>query len=788
MRKKSTISDKLKIYSAIAAGLLTTGKEANASIVYTDINPDASKGVNSDYNVDFNNDGNIDVRIMQRTDIYGMVTLAASGITNGTKIAGYPSTGSGGTTIAAKLDFGSSIDPSILYTNGGSGYMSLINGTFTAYPWTGGATDKYVGAKFIIGSNTHYGWILVSTGSDSKSFVVKSYAYENVPSTGISAGATVSASPAPIAGSVTATDIANNNNASDISVSWTKPADETGIFRYRVFVVPAEYAASFDVTAAKEVSSERYTQIDPTGDDHSFELTSNLLTTQGLPVSNGKSYKLFVMSVASPGYVDALSQASNSLTLSKPAETVTEVTGYDSGDNNNASDLTVTFYKPLDDSGIKGYKIFVVPREDAETFDLTMALSVGSDSYFSYGYQDVEIPTESTIPSFARAFNTRSLPNPVSITLPANIKSTDGNAISIGKEYRIFVLSEGNGTDYISSLSSQSNYVMLQLTAETVTDILASDVSDNNNASDIEVTFNKVADESTVVAYRIFVVPASQAEGFTLKSAQTSSSDRYQTVDPDGNNPKVKLSADLLDSEGNPINSATSYAIIVMSAGNTGYIDNLAYPDNLFSLSSPASQVSNITVSVTGSTAGDIAVNFDRSSEVTGVKSYRIFVLSADNAGHFDLAEAVEVSDGNYYEITDLEGDMPVRLPVDLRSVYGDDIIYGTMYKVFVMSVGDEGYTNSLSKASESFMLDEATGIAKGSVLPSSDIFVFGNELMVRNMPENGTLEIFDLSGARLGNANLEKGDNVFNVSDVKSLFLVSITSNGKTQSKKLSK
>jgi hypothetical protein len=51
------------------------------------------------------------------------------------------------------------------------------------------AGDSYVGVKFKLGSNTHYGWILInSTGGASGAIKIKSYAYNDIADQSITAG------------------------------------------------------------------------------------------------------------------------------------------------------------------------------------------------------------------------------------------------------------------------------------------------------------------------------------------------------------------------------------------------------------------------------------------------------------------------------------------------------------------------------------------------------------------------------------------------------------------------
>ncbi|MBS0659815.1 MAG: PEP-CTERM sorting domain-containing protein [Verrucomicrobia bacterium] len=72
----------------------------------------------------------------------------------------------------------------------GSRYLSAgtpsYYGGFATGPTPPG-TQAYVGFRFTIGANTHYGWLLLSVGPGSIDFV--SAAYDNTPNTPIAAGA-----------------------------------------------------------------------------------------------------------------------------------------------------------------------------------------------------------------------------------------------------------------------------------------------------------------------------------------------------------------------------------------------------------------------------------------------------------------------------------------------------------------------------------------------------------------------------------------------------------------------
>lgn len=82
------------------------------------------------------------------------------------------------------LTFGTSIDANVGFFDQGDASIDPMWGT-TAFP----NVDTYLGAQFKIGANTHYGWILVNWDG-AGTFIVKSFAYNNVPNESINAGET----------------------------------------------------------------------------------------------------------------------------------------------------------------------------------------------------------------------------------------------------------------------------------------------------------------------------------------------------------------------------------------------------------------------------------------------------------------------------------------------------------------------------------------------------------------------------------------------------------------------
>lgn len=232
MERKSTLEINLKKYVGLAGGV-TAVAGLNAQVMHTDVNPDyvVSPGGNTQYAVDFNNDAAYDV---------AFVAGGWSGSTGTWQGYNYVSSGAvvqiafGSTMNASNAWMGASSGPSPLSAGtriGSSGaffadqknvvgtqYVSWPNSTQynTSYDlgnFSAGATDQYIGVRFVISGDVHYGWIRVDVGSDGKSLTFKDYAYEQTPDTPIEAGSTASmASVDELASQVAVRNINNNLN------------------------------------------------------------------------------------------------------------------------------------------------------------------------------------------------------------------------------------------------------------------------------------------------------------------------------------------------------------------------------------------------------------------------------------------------------------------------------------------------------------------------------------------------------------------------------------------------
>ncbi|MHB1042486.1 MAG: S-layer homology domain-containing protein [Eubacteriales bacterium] len=141
-------------------------------------------------------------------------------------------------------------------------------------------------------------------------------------------------------------------------------------------------------------------------------------------------------------------------------------------------------------------------------------------------------------------------------------QQTSGTAISLygvtcGTNY--YVAMGQNGTILYYALAAAAG-------AATITSV--SDIGSNGNGSDLEVSFNKAADESQVSEYRIMVVPVNNANNFNLIKANTVPAGNYTTVNKTGSNQTVVLLAAACDTDGSLLENDSTYKVFILSVAD----------------------------------------------------------------------------------------------------------------------------------------------------------------------------------------------------------------------------
>ncbi len=189
--KKTTskkLSQRLTKYGALTVAIAGIA-EANGQITYTDIDPDFAGASGGEYFLDLDNNGINDFKIFNivgsSSELYLFIEpLTASNdvlTSNSSMSYAYPFALNSGETISSGGSF---------WLNNGytAGYLSMNYNSCSFGNWCS-VTDKYLGLRFNISGNTHYGWARLDVPNNAaSSWVVKDYAFNTVAGEPIDAG------------------------------------------------------------------------------------------------------------------------------------------------------------------------------------------------------------------------------------------------------------------------------------------------------------------------------------------------------------------------------------------------------------------------------------------------------------------------------------------------------------------------------------------------------------------------------------------------------------------------
>ncbi|WP_339276068.1 copper amine oxidase N-terminal domain-containing protein [Paenibacillus sp. FSL W8-0426] len=506
-------------------------------------------------------------------------------------------------------------------------------------------------------------------------------------------------------------DNSDYGDGRDIRVSFNRVSDESKVGSYRIFVVRNSVAGSFNLTTASNLSSSLYYQVNKTGGNITVSLPSNMRDTSGYSVTNLQDYRIYVMAVGNQqnNYTNALSSSSSVLRLATNANApaVTNVAVADVSDYGDGRDLRVSFNRPSSEDNIASYRIYVVRNGNTGSFNLSAANA--SNNYIQVN----------------KTGGNQSL------TLPYYAVDTNGYTLTNGVSYRVFVMSvstSGNTSQNALSSSSASITLSQNSAIAAPTNVVASDVGDSGNGSDLQVSFTRSVDETNVNHYRVFVVKADRAGSFNLSTANAINSANYTYVSKTGNNPTLKLSGTARDTDGQAIRNDVSYRVFVLAVNtNTSIANALSSGSTALTLTSvkavsPATNV-NVTVKNTGQAgnASDVTFNFSKPADESGISGYKAFIVPAGQVSSFNVASAERI--GSYVDIAKSNAGSAIQLNSGHVDINGGTLVPGTKYNIFVMSVADSPARTSvlsapsqeftiLAKAAEPVVADKVSGVS----------------------------------------------------------------------------
>ena len=174
--------------------------EAQENVV--DIEPDeVITGTSPVFSIDFAEDGFLDfafrVQIMVGDTVFGGQPASFDGASaiveclNGQPV-GVTASSIFGLSNLNQGDVVSSADEFGIDSSYSLGINLLVDADIGLFPYLYGsfldASNKYLGVRFIAGTNTHYGWIELSVSAGADSITIHSYGYNETPDEMIDAG------------------------------------------------------------------------------------------------------------------------------------------------------------------------------------------------------------------------------------------------------------------------------------------------------------------------------------------------------------------------------------------------------------------------------------------------------------------------------------------------------------------------------------------------------------------------------------------------------------------------
>lgn len=292
--------------------------------------------------------------------------------------------------------------------------------------------------------------------------------------------------------SITATDIGDNGNGSDISVKFNRSANETNVHHYRVFVVKKTNVSGFDLAEANR--NPNFTLQSKNAGSGDYILTlENAKTTDGTNIRNDEDYRVFVLAVSNTGTIsNALSTVYYDVRLSVTSEvgkviiTNVEVKKEEQAAG-NATDVKVTYTKPVPDQAIGRYVLMVVPA--STTFDLNAAKKTAKSS------NSLDVST-STVTE-----------------LPISLSDSNGDEIKAGT-YKVVILSESSDGKRESNITTSTPFIIKAKKQEATTVDKVIDLKTTVSTSSINISFTK-PNEVGIARYDVYIIKEESSSGTT---------------------------------------------------------------------------------------------------------------------------------------------------------------------------------------------------------------------------------------------------------------------------------
>lgn len=552
---------KLSFYSASAITFLVLKESGNAQVVYKNIDPDIDIGDLNYFHLDFNEDGIIDLEIDINTFIDGHYDTTYYGdyefdktysrnqfsINNFDAVINNPLLPAqfGAEPLSEGVVIGPASDWNISNSIDLVNFRSEFNNfEFDYSNWL--SEDNYLGIRFLIDGNFHYGWVRLSfSNNDSYQpnrhhLFIHDYAYEISPNIPI----IIDKPSASMAKNLVLFDVGETNTASDLKLTFTKAFDESKVKEYKIFLYDI-YEEEMPTIEELENYTDLYSiTVLPNGADQTIHFNPSDFDISGNTITDNITYKAIILSVPDGINVQSsdISLVSNSVSIEQYyAPNVNFLTLSQTDTTCNLSDFEVSFTTEDINTGIGEFRVFIT---NTDYFGSIKDLS--SDYYLT------------VYPNPEHSYNIK-IPNDLKIyedIVPILFQNYEARVITMpDNEYTSFArITESYGTNLVCTVIEMNPIVV--------------DDRNNGGSEDIRVIFNGYSPDDLIDYYKVAVVKKSSLAKFTIEKAKSLTGATYQKVLPGQNNYDFHLKEFLKDSDYDLIVPGIDYVVVICLVGD----------------------------------------------------------------------------------------------------------------------------------------------------------------------------------------------------------------------------
>ncbi len=237
-----------------------------------------------------------------------------------------------------------------------------------------------------------------------------------------------------------------------------------------------------------------------------------------------------------------------------------------------------------------------------------------------------------------------------------------------------------------------------------------SETYDRNSGSGIIVKFFSPFYNNLVEEYRIFVMKSTDSADIDIEDLLALPETNYQKIEAGEREYNIELNVALNDITNKKILAGENYRLIILSVSNK--LDSFPHGYSLtptFTFKTFLSAAGTPLVLDAGDegNSSDLKFSFAKNNSENFTDEYRIMVLPKDSAVLFNIEQASQITEGNYYPINVSNDSIYNIENILISDIYGNAIKQNRPYQAFIYSAQDNNYSNigSLSLASNTFCI-----------------------------------------------------------------------------------